>query len=177
MLAADLVVGRAYAQRGKPHDAGSALRKIIFVGPAKAGKAKIRHADGDLDGLEEWVPTRTVMCPWGERQESPAPEPDSSGWYPVILPLRHELPLPGSISGSSGHKMTARPAAARIAAPSSSAWVSATPYSGQVATNVTGPSGGKGYTQKSPSHRRALPPLPPCCKTRCSGSASSSGHQ
>ena len=64
MLATDLVVGRAYAERAKPNDAECALRKIIFVGPARAGKA----ADGDLDGLEEWVPTRTVMCPWGERQ-------------------------------------------------------------------------------------------------------------
>ena len=68
MLATDLVVGRAYAERAKPNDAECALRKIIFVGPARAGKAKIRHADGDLDGLEEWVPTRTLRCPWGERQ-------------------------------------------------------------------------------------------------------------
>ena len=37
-------------------------------GPARAGKAKVRHVEGDLDGLEEWAPTRTVMCPWGERQ-------------------------------------------------------------------------------------------------------------
>jgi len=65
MLATDLVAGRAYAERAKPNDAECALRRIIFVGPAKAGKAKIRHADGDLDGLEEWVPTRTVMCAWG----------------------------------------------------------------------------------------------------------------
>lgn len=68
MLATDLVVGRAYAQRAKPNDAERALRKIIFVGPAKAGKAKIRHADSDLDGLEEWVLARTLMCPWGKRQ-------------------------------------------------------------------------------------------------------------
>src|SRR5262245_49551171 len=52
MLAAYLVVGRKYAQRAKPQDAESPLRKIIFVGPARAGKAKIRHAAaGDLDGL------------------------------------------------------------------------------------------------------------------------------
>jgi hypothetical protein len=68
MLATDLVVGRAYAQRAKPQEAGCPLRKIIFVGPARAGKVKIRHADGDLDGLEEWMPTRTLMCPWGERR-------------------------------------------------------------------------------------------------------------
>jgi hypothetical protein len=68
MLVTDLVVGRKYVQRAKPRDAECPLRKIIFIGPAKAGKAKIRHADGDLDGLEEWVPTRTLMCPWGQRQ-------------------------------------------------------------------------------------------------------------
>ena len=51
MLATDLVVGRAYARRAKPQDAGCPLRKVIFVGPARAGKVKIRHADGDLDGL------------------------------------------------------------------------------------------------------------------------------
>jgi hypothetical protein len=77
MLGTDLVVGRAYAERSKPNDAQCALRKIIFVGPARAGKAKIRHADGDLDGLEEWVPTRTLMCAWAERQ---AFRRDESRW-------------------------------------------------------------------------------------------------
>lgn len=68
MLAADLVVGRAYAERPRASDTESGLRKIIFVGPSRAGKAKVRRVDGDLDGLEEWVPTRTLKCPWGERQ-------------------------------------------------------------------------------------------------------------
>ena len=68
MLAADLVKGRDYAQRAKPTDASCPLHKVTFIGPAKAGKAKVRHADGDLDGLEEWVPTRTMMAPWGQRQ-------------------------------------------------------------------------------------------------------------
>lgn len=68
MLAADLVVGRAYAERPRANDTESGLRKIIFVGPFRAGKAKVRRVDGDLDGLEEWVPTRTLKCPWGERQ-------------------------------------------------------------------------------------------------------------
>ena len=63
ILATDLVAGRGYAQRAKPQDAGYPLRKIIFVGPARAGRVKIRHADGDLDGLEEWMPTRMLMCP------------------------------------------------------------------------------------------------------------------
>jgi len=68
MLATELAVGCKYAQRARPNDADCALRMIIFLGPARTGKAKIRHTDGDLDGLEEWVPTRTVMCLWDERQ-------------------------------------------------------------------------------------------------------------
>jgi hypothetical protein len=78
MLAADLAVGHVYAQRAKPQDAECALDKIIFLGPARAGKAKIRHVDGDLDCLEEWVPTRTVVCLWGERQ---AFLRDESRWH------------------------------------------------------------------------------------------------
>jgi hypothetical protein len=48
MLATDLVVGRAYAERAKPNDAECALRKTIFIGPAKAGKAKIRPLFGKI---------------------------------------------------------------------------------------------------------------------------------
>jgi hypothetical protein len=68
MLAKDLAAGRCYAQRAQPHDATCPLHKVTFIGPAKAGKARIRHAHGELDGLDEWVPTRTLVCPWGERQ-------------------------------------------------------------------------------------------------------------
>lgn len=68
MLASDLVVSRDYAQRVKPQDAGCPLHRVAFIGPAKAGKAKVRHADGEFGGLEEWVPTRTLLCLWGERQ-------------------------------------------------------------------------------------------------------------
>jgi hypothetical protein len=68
MLATDLVEGRDYAQRAKHNDADCPLHKVTFIAPAKAGKAKIRHADGELDGLEEWVPTRTLMSLWVERQ-------------------------------------------------------------------------------------------------------------
>ena len=40
MLATDLVVGRKNVQRAKPQDAEYPLCKIIFIGPAKAGKAR-----------------------------------------------------------------------------------------------------------------------------------------
>ena len=50
----------------------------------------------------------------------------------------------GARHGSSGHKITARPAASWITELSSSARASFTPYSSQDATKVTGPSGGSG---------------------------------
>jgi hypothetical protein len=53
-------------------------------------------------------------------------------------------PPRGLLFGSSGHKITARPAASWIAELSSSARVSATPYSSQDAAKVTRPSGGSG---------------------------------
>ena len=67
ILASELTVGADYAHRPKPQDAGCGLQKATFLGPARAGKAKVRHRGGDLDGLEEWVPTRSLMCPWADR--------------------------------------------------------------------------------------------------------------
>jgi hypothetical protein len=67
VLAADLVAGNDYAWRSEPHNCECALRKVGFAGPARAGKAKVRHRDGELAGLEEWVPTRALVCPWAER--------------------------------------------------------------------------------------------------------------
>jgi hypothetical protein len=68
MLATELAVGLDYAHRAKPQDPGCGLQKVTFIAPARSGKAKVRHRDGDLNGLEEWVPTRTLMCPWAEHR-------------------------------------------------------------------------------------------------------------
>jgi hypothetical protein len=67
MLATELTAGLDYAHRPKPQDPGCRLQKVRFIGPARAGKAKVSHRDGELDGLEEWVPTRTLLCRWAER--------------------------------------------------------------------------------------------------------------
>lgn len=40
MLATDLAVGCAYAQRVKPNDADCPLRKIIFVDPLRRAKPR-----------------------------------------------------------------------------------------------------------------------------------------
>ncbi|HUY49802.1 MAG TPA: hypothetical protein VMV92_29485 [Streptosporangiaceae bacterium] len=67
MLAVDLVTDHSYAHRARHHDPGCPLQKVTFIGPARAGKAKIRYDDGELDGLQEWVPTRTLLSPWADR--------------------------------------------------------------------------------------------------------------
>ena len=67
MLATELAVGRDYARRLKPQDSRCGLQRVTFMGPARAGKAKVRHRDGELDGLDEWIPTRMLRCRWAER--------------------------------------------------------------------------------------------------------------
>jgi hypothetical protein len=67
MLAADLVTGRRYAVREEPHRRGP-LVKVALVGPVRSGKAKVQWLDGEREGLEEWVATRCLICPWGERK-------------------------------------------------------------------------------------------------------------
>jgi hypothetical protein len=57
-------------------------------------------------------------------------------------------PACDSTGGSSGQSSTARSAAARIAAPSISLLISGASYASQEATNVTGPEGGSGWSQK-----------------------------
>jgi hypothetical protein len=66
MLASELAVGADYAHRPKPQDGGCGLQRVTFIGPARAGKAKIRHRQSNLDGLEEWVRTRSLMCSWAD---------------------------------------------------------------------------------------------------------------
>ena len=68
MLASELAVGVDYAHRANPQDTGCGLQKVTFIGPARAGKAKVRHRDGDLDGLQEWLRTRSLMCVWADRR-------------------------------------------------------------------------------------------------------------
>jgi hypothetical protein len=67
VLAADLVPGRRYAVREEPRQGGP-LVKAHFVGPARSGKAKVRWLEGEREGLEEWLSTRCLICPWGERK-------------------------------------------------------------------------------------------------------------
>jgi len=134
--------------------------------------------DGQYDPYAGYEISRLLGLSLGSQDRTHlSSEAGSSALYAMSGWLLRAPPPAGPVSGSSGHKITARAAAARIAVPSSLARVSAAPYSGQDATKVTGPSGGSGCTQKLPSHRRALPPLLPCSTTRRPGSSSLSGRQ
>jgi hypothetical protein len=64
--------------------------------------------------------------------------------HPAYIPRQGWRLCGACQDGSPGHKITARSAASWIAELSSSARVSATSYSSQDATKMTGPSGGSG---------------------------------
>ena len=65
---AELVPQKFYAWCESPRVVTPELVRVKFLGAARAGKAKIRWEEGDLSGLEEWVPTRQLLCAWKERQ-------------------------------------------------------------------------------------------------------------
>lgn len=62
----DLVAGRTYALR-RNGDRGT-LVKVTFRGTTYKRQAKVRFEDGELAGLEDWVTTRELVSPWGERK-------------------------------------------------------------------------------------------------------------
>jgi hypothetical protein len=39
-----------------------------MLGARRARQVKVRHEDGELKGLEEWVVSNSLLCPWGERK-------------------------------------------------------------------------------------------------------------
>lgn len=67
VLATELVPGRRYAAREDPRRGGPLL-KVDLTGPARSGKARVRWLEGDREGLDEWIPTRCLICLWGERK-------------------------------------------------------------------------------------------------------------
>lgn len=64
----DLVKGRKYALRPQGSGRGDPLVMTRVVGPARGRQCRIRYEDGELQGLEEWVQTRLLVCAWGERK-------------------------------------------------------------------------------------------------------------
>lgn len=68
MRSQDLHVGEHYAVRAQPRDRDAPLTRVRLVGPVRTGQAKVEHADGEISGLVEWLPTRTFQCRWAERR-------------------------------------------------------------------------------------------------------------
>jgi hypothetical protein len=60
-------IGRSYAYREK-RGAGQPMLKVKLVDKVgRKGKLKVRFEDGPHPGLEEYIATRDVVCPWGQR--------------------------------------------------------------------------------------------------------------
>src|SRR3954449_11849207 len=64
-----LEIGRRYAYREKRAVRYSTLKVQLLDKVGRKGKIKIRFEDGPHPGLEEYVSTRQLVVPWGQRQE------------------------------------------------------------------------------------------------------------
>jgi hypothetical protein len=67
MRQSDLEEGKNYALRENAANR-SGLLKVRYVGPARRGRVRVRYSDGNLNGLDEWVRTRSLMCRWADRK-------------------------------------------------------------------------------------------------------------
>ena len=61
-------IGRAYAYREKRSTGQPMLKVTLLDQVGRKGKLKIRFEDGPHPGLEEYVSTRQIVVPWGERR-------------------------------------------------------------------------------------------------------------
>lgn len=68
MQSVDIVVGRPHAYRPPQTADPHALLKVQVLVPPRRGKVRVRYLTGDIEGLEEWVPTRNLLCLWKERK-------------------------------------------------------------------------------------------------------------
>jgi hypothetical protein len=63
-----LVVGHRYAFREKRGIGQPMLKVKLLDIVGRGGKVKVQYEDGPHPGLEEYVSTRQLIVPWGERQ-------------------------------------------------------------------------------------------------------------
>jgi hypothetical protein len=68
MEIAALVVGRSYAFRAKRGPGVPFLKVKLLEIVGRGGKIKVQYEDGPHPGLAEYVSTRQLLVPWGERQ-------------------------------------------------------------------------------------------------------------
>jgi hypothetical protein len=58
----EIKVGMNCALRPRPVDTPAEVQ--VLAASPRGGSWKIRHLAGDQAGLEEWVPSRMLLCPW-----------------------------------------------------------------------------------------------------------------
>lgn len=58
--------GKHYGYRKQRYAIGKPLRPVLVtkLGPPKSYKCRVRWLDGEYEGLDEWVRTDTLLCPW-----------------------------------------------------------------------------------------------------------------
>jgi hypothetical protein len=62
-------IGRRYAYREKRGPRYPMLKVRLLDKVGRKGKIKIRFEDGPHPGLEEYISTRQLVAPWGQRHE------------------------------------------------------------------------------------------------------------
>jgi hypothetical protein len=68
MDSASLTVGKLYAFREKRQPGVPLLKVKLLAKVGRGGKVQVRFEDGPFPGLEEYIHTRQLVVPWGERQ-------------------------------------------------------------------------------------------------------------
>jgi hypothetical protein len=64
----ELVIGRSYAYRERRSTTCPLLKVRLLDKIGRGGKNKIRFEEGPHPGLEEYVSSRQIVVPWGERK-------------------------------------------------------------------------------------------------------------
>jgi hypothetical protein len=64
-----LEIGRFYAYREKRKPGTEMLKVKLLAHTGRSGKLKVRFEDGPFPGLEDYVASRQLICPWGQRRD------------------------------------------------------------------------------------------------------------
>ena len=68
MQTSQIEVGHKYAMREKVSVGEPLIQVQVLETTGRGGQIKVRHLSEPHDGLEEFVKTRQLLVPWGERQ-------------------------------------------------------------------------------------------------------------
>ncbi len=86
-----MVVGRPHALRELKAPPDTPLRKVVVLQPPRKGQVQVRHADGDLQGLTEWISTRIIVCLWSDRKAFLRDEREETALREYSDPARREV--------------------------------------------------------------------------------------